>query len=181
MRLFVAIDMPLHIKDALSELETPQIPGAKWVNRDHMHLTLRFIGETDPDMCQIYQTSLESIKHPVFTLELSSVGRFPPSPQKAPRVLWAGVAKNPALEHLAGAISSTLERAGLGPPAHPFNPHITLARLRTHLPAAEAKSFLKAHAHFALEPFPVTYFALYESQLTPQGPHYTRLARYPLG
>lgn len=181
MRLFVAIDTPPHVKEALNALKDPAMNGARWVQPQTMHLTLRFIGETDADGLARYQKALEGVRGAPFEMGVQGVGRFPPSAKKAPRVLWTGVDAPDALYTLQAAVSAVLEGAGLGKDAHDgYHPHLTLARLKVRRPAREIDAFLKRHADFALEPFPVREFTLYESELTPGGAKYTHRAHYPL-
>jgi 2'-5' RNA ligase len=76
-RLFIAIDLPPTVKDALAALETP-IPTARWVKPEAMHLTLRFIGADVPDeQVQPIQSALAEIDSAPFKLVLRGVGRFP--------------------------------------------------------------------------------------------------------
>jgi 2'-5' RNA ligase len=178
-RLFVAIDIPEEIKAQLGGLKTA-VPTARWVNPANFHLTLRFIGEIDAERVEPVQTALASVQGQPFDLRFVGVGRFPPSAKKAPRVLWAGLAPQPHLMTLQQRVETALEPVGFKPEARGFNPHITLARLRTHKPAPEAVAFLEANANFSAGPFHVPAFYLIESELRPEGAHYTRLATYTL-
>lgn len=181
MRLFVAIDTPQHVKDSLTALHDPEIHGARWVKPHTMHLTLRFIGEVDADGLARYRQALARVQGTPFEMGVRGVGRFPPSAEKAPRVLWAGIDAPDALYTLQAAVSAALEGAGLGKEAHrDYHPHLTLARLKVRRPADKVEAFLQHHADFEIDPFPVTEFVLYESELTPQGAVYTHRARYPL-
>ncbi len=177
MRLFTAVEIPQKIRAGLAALRDDTIPGARWVRTETFHLTLRFIGEsTDADLAR-YKAGLVAVAVEPFDLMLAGVGKFPPSDKKAPRVLWVGVEANPALIDLQARVEGVLQSAGLPPDSHAaYNPHITLARLKTHLPATEAHSFLARQAEFRTEPFRVTQFTLMQSKLTPHGAIYTRLS-----
>lgn len=178
-RLFVAIDIPDALKDKLATLKT-DIPSAKWVKPMHMHLTIRFIGPDVPeDQLEPIKSALATIQASAFDLTLSTVGRFPPSEKKAPRVLWVGTVEQPALLTLKKQVDATLESIGYTPEDR-FNAHITLARLRAHKPTPEANAFLQDQATFQAGTFTVRRFILYNSTLTPQGPRYTHEAVYPL-
>lgn len=183
-RLFVAIDLPAEVKSALSELRGAwqgKIPTARWSNPDNMHLTLRFIDADVPaEKVEPIKSALAGIRANHFTLALSGMGRFPPSEKKAPRVLWAGITPDNGLNALHNAVETALETVGFPAEGRPFNPHITLARLKTHKPAPEADAFLRAGSGFRTSAFRVDEFLLYESQLTPQGARYTHLGCYPL-
>lgn len=177
MRLFAAVDLPDSLKDRLDALRAP-VPGARWVNRHQMHLTLFFIGETD----RVYEieTALELVRAAPFDLLLSGVGRFPPGDRRPPRVLWAGIAPQPALLALQAQVASALTALGFPAEDRPYSPHLTLARVRAERPLPEAERFLQAHAGFRGGPVRVEAFTLYASDLTPQGARYTPQAVYPL-
>ena len=48
-RLFVAIWPPDDVLDALADIERPKDQGVKWVPRENLHITLRFLGDADVD------------------------------------------------------------------------------------------------------------------------------------
>lgn len=177
MRLFVAVDFPDSVKTQLVALKT-NIPTARWVGRDQMHLTLFFIGETD--RVQAVQDALAGVKSPPFTLTMQGVGRFPLGEKKPPRVLWGGLAEQPALIDLHRQVTAALAGLGFEPEDRAFSPHITLARLKTERPSTETSRFIETHKNFHIDAIPVTAFALYSSTLTPQGAQYRHVAVYPL-
>jgi 2'-5' RNA ligase len=177
MRLFVALDFPDAVKEALLNLRA-EIPTARWSNRAQLHLTLFFIGETE--RVQDVKTALETVKAPPFTLTLAGVGRFPKGDHQPPAVLWAGVENPPALRVLHEQVSGVLTDLGYEADRRPFNPHITLARLKASRPLSEADAFLKMHHDFRAGPVELVEFVLFSSELSPQGARYRREAVYPL-
>lgn len=178
-RLFVAIDLPPQVKDALAALET-HIPTARWVKPEAMHLTLRFIGGDVPDaQVEPIQSALAQVEADAFTLALHGVGRFPPG-KKPPSVLWVGLVDQPALLTLHGEIERALAAVGFPPESRPFSPHLTLARLKATRPVREADAFLADNREFTAGPITVDAFHLYASLLAPQGPRYTREGSYRL-
>jgi hypothetical protein len=108
MRLFVALDLPWPLRDRLGGLATG-IFGARWVPRENLHLTLRFIGEVPNWRAEEVDLALHAIRGRSFPLVLAGVGLF----EKAGRVtaLWAGVDRCPALDHLQAKIETALQRA----------------------------------------------------------------------
>ena len=178
-RLFIALDFPDFVKDAIARLKT-LIPSARWVNPAGMHLTLRFLGDVDEGQFVALKSALGTLDSPPFALTVQGVGRFPPSPKKAPRVLWVGIQPEPLLDALQAQVASVVRELGFPPDDKPFKPHITLARLKTHKPTPEADMFLDAHSDFALPSFEVQAFYLVSSVLSPQGAQYTHEAAYPL-
>ena len=177
MRLFVGLEFPDSVKDALLHLKT-SLPTAHWVGRSQLHLTLFFIGETEKNLD--VQQALTEIQAAPFDLRLAQVGRFPPPAHAAPRVLWVGVQPHPALLTLQQRVTAALTALGFEAEDRPYSPHITLARFKTRQPLPALDRFLSQHASFQLDPIPVKEFVLFSSQLTPQGAHYHHEAVYPL-
>ena len=179
-RLFVAIDLPATVRQQLADLKL-DLPGARWVRAEQMHLTLRFIGEVADDFAQEVKASLQAIKSASFNVRLQGVGYFPP--RRAPRVLWVGLAEDQAeiqrLKQLYERVEQQLVSIGVEPEKRAFSPHITLARLNNS-PAAQTGEFVRQNSGFATESLHVTHFHLYASTLHPQGARYERLASYAL-
>ncbi|ACH37138.1 2',5' RNA ligase [Citrifermentans bemidjiense Bem] len=164
-RLFVAIDLPEEIKASLSQLSCA-VTGARWVAPSEIHLTLRFIGDVDPQTVSKIEKALSAVQFPSFPLRVAGVGHFPA--RGYPRVLWVGLEPHPELIALQQRIESALQPAGVSPEDRPFSPHITLARLKETPPAAVA-AFESLHRGLAYPPFPATEYVLYSSVLTPKG------------
>ena len=179
MRLFVAIELPGDVKIALATLPTP-IPTARWVKPEHMHLTLRFIGDVAENQTEEIKTALEGVDSIRFDLAVQGIGRFPPPKKKAPRVLWVGVVAQPILMALQARIEDALRSAGLVPEKKAFHPHITLARLKAQKPTQPVNNFLQQQAAFSTPPFLVTRFVLIESRLSSHGPTYTHVSEHAL-
>lgn len=176
IRLFVAIDLPEEVIERLGWLEGG-LPGARWVEPDNLHLTLRFIGPVDGGAYRDIAAALSEVRGEPFELTLRGLGHFPPRGQ--PKVLWVGVAEEPALVALQRAVETRLQRLGLEPEHRKFKPHVTLARLNGTPPARLAR-LLAAHSLFACEPFEVTELQLYSSLLHQDGAQHTVEATYPL-
>ena len=177
MRLFVAIDLPDRIKQAVAGI-CRGVPGVRWLPPDQLHLTLRFIGETEDAAIATIRSGLAAITSPAFPLSLREMGCFP-SPRR-PRVLWVGLSGGAPLMQLQHDVETALVAAGLPPEERPFSPHITLARLRDHR-EGDVAPFLARNAFFASGPFTVDAFHLYSSALTAKGAIHRREASYPLG
>jgi 2'-5' RNA ligase len=176
MRLFVAVPLPEAVRDRLAGLGAG-LPGARWVEADNMHVSLRFIGEVDEGAAEDLDAALSAIHGAAFDLSLAGVGCFESG--RRVRVVWAGVNPSPALTHLHGKVESAVVRSGFGPERRKFKPHVTLARLK-NTPVGKVGGFLEAGHGFAAGPVPVTRFTLYRSHLTRDGAHYEALAEYPL-
>lgn len=176
-RLFVAVDFPEDIIQQLTRL-CYGLPGARWVNEDQLHLTLRFIGDVDGARFREIKDELAAIKLASFRLTLKGIGHFPP--RKNPRVLWAGVEKNDSLLRLKGKVDSAITRVGLPGDDRKFAPHVTLARFREAPQLSRLTNYISGNNLFSTMPFGVTAFHLYSSQLTPKGAIHTIERSYPL-
>jgi RNA 2',3'-cyclic 3'-phosphodiesterase len=175
LRLFIGIDFPPELKLRLSLLSSG-IPGARWVNADNLHLTLRFIGETSEDMAADIDAALSRLKGRSFSLKLSGIGVFT---VEKPRVLWVGIEREPLLLALRDKVEQALIRAGLPPEPRKFSPHATLARLK--YPALDRlRDYLERNAAFRADPFAVSQFSLVASFPTKAGSVYEDQADYPL-
>jgi RNA 2',3'-cyclic 3'-phosphodiesterase len=174
-RLFVAIDLPEELKSAVAAF-AHELPSAKWVSPEQLHLTLRFIGETDQLTFSAIKENLSRISFPCFTLSVCGVGHFPPG--RRPRVIWLGLDPCTALSDLARQVETAVVEATLPPEDRPFSPHITLARMKECVPTA-VERFEKANAGFTFPPFQVKEFILYSSLLTRSGAIHTKEAIFP--
>jgi 2'-5' RNA ligase len=176
LRLFVAFPLPDGVIARLRIL-CAGIPGARWVEPENMHVTLRFIGEVDETTAADIDHALNAIEAPAFSTTLAGIETFGKG-HKA-HTLWVGVAPNPALAHLQAKVESAVVRAGQPPEQRKFTPHVTLARM-TKPEMGRLQHFIEGNALFSAGPFAVDAFTLYESRPGKGGPVYTPLADYPL-
>ena len=176
-RLFVAIPLPQEIRTQLSLLGAG-LPGAKWVDADSLHLSLRFIGEVGGDLAEDIDAALQQVDAPAFDLSLSGIDCFESSGKV--HTLWAGINKQPLLAHLRDKVESALVRAGCEPERRKFKPHITLARLRGNTDGGRLGAFFQRYNHITFGPFPVESFTLFRSHLGGEKAHYEPLVDYPL-
>ncbi|MDX1412312.1 MAG: RNA 2',3'-cyclic phosphodiesterase [Nitrospirales bacterium] len=176
MRLFVALDPPEEIKQSLLPLlET--LPAGRPSNFSQLHLTLFFLGNVaDEDLNSIKET-LAEIKEKSFTLQLKGVGCFPNI--KRPRVLWVGIPLTEGLSQLKVKIDQALQTLGFQKEDRAFHPHLTLSRIKKPHPKG-VEEYLNKNFSFQSGEFPVKEFYLFQSQLTPKGSIYTKLAQFPL-
>jgi RNA 2',3'-cyclic 3'-phosphodiesterase len=175
-RLFVAIALPEDVRDRLGLL-AGGVPGARWVDPENLHLTLRFIGEVDGGWAEDITAALGGVVARPFELALAGVGHW--GTRERATAIWAGVEKNPGLSHLQSKVESALVRLGLEPEGRKFAPHVTLARL-SGSPCGRVAKFIADHNLFRLPPFPVTAFTLFSSFLSRGGAIYTPEVEYAL-
>ena len=175
-RLFVALDLPDPVKQALDAL-CQGVEGARWVRDGQFHLTLSFLGELNgPDVANLTQ-GLGGVRADPFELRLEGIGHFPP--RGRPRVLWAGVEKSAELEYLHRRLLSRMRRIGYEGEGRKFAPHVTLARLRD-TPLPSLIRYMEDHMDFVCPAFPVVDFQLFSSVLGRSGAVYRVEASYPL-
>ena len=177
IRLFVALALPEDVRFRLEMLQGG-IPGARWQSAAQMHLTLRFIGEVDGPAFREVMDALAGIEAEGFTLALEGVGHFPQRGRA--RILWAGVAPNPALMRLQARTEAVIAGLGHAPDGRNYAPHVTLARFASRVPRHRLQEFVSYHGPFSSGPFPVRSFELFSSHLGAGGAHYEVEARYPL-
>jgi 2'-5' RNA ligase len=181
MRLFVAFDLPSAVRNALSTLIQrlkPECRAARWVRAESMHVTLKFLGETDPQKVPAIRAALAPIRsaQPV-AMDFRVLGFFPN--EFKPRVLWCGVQASPNLAELAAAVEQALEPLGFAREARTYSPHLTLARLQPGDALenlARAADALKSYDFGAARE---SEFHLFESVLKPSGAQYSKLAAFP--
>ncbi len=174
-RLFVALEIPEIVADALSTLQYG-VEGARWRPVDNFHLTLAFIGETDRHGFTTAVDALSAIHAPAFEMRLTGIGSFG---DKKPNALWAGVEASPGLMHLQAKVETALRRSGFALEKRKFVPHVTLAYLRG-ASQESVMSFCAMHGLFSCGPFPVTEFHLYSSRLGNEASAYEIEASYAL-
>ena len=179
-RLFIAIELPDSVKDQLLRLRA-DIPGATWVKRHGYHLTLRFLGDgIEAAKLEAIKEALAAVTSNSFAMQIQGVGRFPPNPKQGARVLWVGVTAPPVLSQLYQQIEKTVTKLGFPVEGRVFNPHITLARLKSFKPDPKVDQFFQSHRNFRTEPISVSEFHLFSSVLSAQGATYYSEATFHL-
>ena len=180
MRLFVAVDVPQDVKDAIERdvvgALRDALPGARWTRPEGRHLTLTFLGEVaDERATGVGQALAEAAsRHVGFDAAFAELGGFPNV--RRPRVLWLGVDMGAEeLSALAADVEDVLRPLGFPGEDRPFRAHVTLARfpkprLVGSMPAVAVPSTT----------FRVDEVVLFRSQLHPKGARYAVLERIPL-
>lgn len=158
-RLFSALEIPGDTKAELYRLHQP-LPGARWVKQADYHITLRFFGDIDHGTARELIANLAEVELDAFELRITGLGAFGGND---PRIVWAGVEPNPALDALVRAHEKAARHAGLPPEKRAFHPHVTLARLRGSNPEPVAK-FLTRFSGYRSEPFFVPRVVLMSSK-----------------
>ena len=188
LRVFVAIELPSQVEDALSgvvqHLERARINGLRTVRADRVHLTLKFLGEVPEVLVSeiIDEMAQAVVKQDPFTLVFGGFGAFPS--EAKPRVLWVAVQGDlSALLELQDAVEGALERMGIKRERRRFDPHLTVARIREGATGADRQRAVDTllSTRLVTEPrFTVDSVSLIRSILQAGGASYRCLARMPL-
>jgi 2'-5' RNA ligase len=176
IRLFAAIPIPEDIGDELLARQD-RLPGARWRPKEAFHITLRFMGDVPESLARDLDAELTTLGGGPLELALEGVGSF--GEGRDIHAVWAGVAENEALRHLARSCEIAARRAGLKPDTRSYRPHVTLAYLR-HPNPADVAAWIQENNLLHSEPFRATSFGLYSSWLTDEGSRYRLERSYPL-
>ena len=175
-RLFTGLEVPYDVQLALS-LKRGGLYGARWIDPENYHITLRFIGDVDSRTANEVSYELDRLSFSdSFRVRLSHLGIFGGD---KPRALYAGVENNEALQRLQAAHERVLRRAGLAPDGRRFVPHVSLARLRGGS-AMELADFIHSMGRFTPLEFTVRRFVLFSSKDSVGGGPYLVEQSYPL-
>ena len=179
MRLFLAIELPDAVLDALETAIAPlreAAPHIAWVPREKRHLTLKFLGDVPEERVPAVTSFADRVarQHRAFSMQLQGIGAFPNF--RRARVVWIGVEQEARLELLHHDLEVAGEREGFEVEGRAFRPHITLARVREPLPLEAARLLARAARRIDFSATTaVSELVLFESSLAPAGAHYRRL------
>ena len=174
-RLFTGIEIPAGIAQALSMLRGG-LHGARWIDAENYHVTLRFLGDIDDRTASDAASILAEVRKPAFDLHFEGLDAFG---GRRPRAVFAAVAAEPALAELQLEHERLMRRIGLAPETRKFTPHVTLARLRA-TSSLDVADYFAARGFFRTAPFPVTRFVLFSSRASTGGGPYVVEEEYPL-
>ncbi len=173
-RLFTGLEIPSELALELSMLRGG-LHGARWIDSENYHITLRFIGDIDRATAFDIANMLDEIKRPPFTVTLEGLSFFGGD---KPRAIVAKAQPAPALVQLQAEQERLMRRIGMAPEPRKFTPHVTLARLRDASVHAVA-DYLGARGILSRS-FEATRFVLYSSRDSIGGGPYVIEAAYPL-
>jgi RNA 2',3'-cyclic 3'-phosphodiesterase len=180
MRLFIAIGISEEIRRKLDVLLTELrgiAPQVKWVRAANLHVTLKFLGNTDPEKITQIADALRSVCSPqAVTLEFRGLGFLPN--EKRPRVFWAGMTSSPNLPGLAADIDRVIHQFGFPMEDRPFTPHLTLARFDPLGLPSKLSAILHQHSSDNFGSLTTREFHLIESKLKSTGAEYTTVQSF---
>ena len=174
-RLFTGLEIPRHIGDSLAMMRGG-LPGARWIDPENYHLTLRFIGDIDDALAREIAGLLGRAQRRPFEMRLDGLTSFG---GRKPRAVVAPATPIAPLLELQAEHERLLQRLGLEPEGRKYIPHVTLARLR-ETSSHQVADYLSARAHYRSAAFEVSRFVLFSSRASVGGGPYVVEAAYPL-
>jgi RNA 2',3'-cyclic 3'-phosphodiesterase len=185
MRLFLAIELPAPLLDALESAIAPlraEAPEIAWVPVAKRHLTLKFLGDVGEERLDSLVVLADRVarEHRAFSMQLAGLGAFPNF--RRARVVWIGVESGPRLELLHHDLELALERVGFEVEGRPFRPHVTVSRVRAPLAVERVRALARAARGVDFSATqPVAELVLFESTLASSGVRYRREHAATLG
>ena len=174
-RLFTSVPLPEDVINDLMDLERP-LRGARWIEADNFHLTLRFFGDVDNRTADEIANRLSTVTSDPIRLSLSGLAAFGGD---KPHALYAAVKAPDELFRLQRAHEAAAQAAGLPAATRKFTPHVTVARLRGTR-ASEVAAICEETAGFASGPFAVDHVQLMSAKPFTGGGPYVAEAAMPL-
>ncbi|MEW6109799.1 MAG: RNA 2',3'-cyclic phosphodiesterase [Nitrospirota bacterium] len=184
IRCFICIEFPESVKQSIGDvIDILRKSGAdiRWVSPENIHLTLKFLGQTDESLITPIKDSLHKkvLPYGSFYIKISGVGYFPDS--KRPRVIWAGVEESELLKKLSRDIEEEMLKFGYENEKKAFSPHLTIGRVRSQKRIAEVLKRLDEFSKSDFGNIEINNIILMKSELKPAGAQYYRLAEIPFG
>jgi 2'-5' RNA ligase len=174
-RLFTGLEIPKNVQQSLALLRGG-LPGARWIDPENYHITLRFIGDIDDRLAHEITMLLDGVKRRSFEVRFSSVSSFGGN---KPRAIVLSVEPIQPLIELQAELERLMQRLGLDPEGRKFTPHVTLARLR-NTSSREVADYLSTRGPLFGAAFRVSRFVLFSSRASVGGGPYVVEADYPL-
>ncbi len=179
IRAFIAVEINekniLQLSELISNLKSSGA-DVKWVGPNAMHFTLKFLGNIDTALVKKIGSALNNISKriPAFSIHLSGISAFPNL--NRPRVIWVGVDRgSDLLCYIQKELEESLEGLGFKKEERSFKSHLTLGRMRSFKNFENLKPLLKEIEFQGEVDSEINEIILFQSQLTPQGPIYTKL------
>lgn len=174
-RLFTGLELPADVAFDL-DLMKGGIWGARWIDRESHHITLRFIGDIDDRLANEIAHELDHVAAKPFPVRLKGIGLFGGN---KPHSIYVGVEASAELKRLQATHERICQMLGLGPETRKFIPHVTLARLRDP-DIASVHRFVASHNLYQSRLFNVGHFVLFSSRPSRGGGPYAVEEAYQL-
>jgi len=184
MRLFVSVDLPDDLAPAVESVQEDlrEASGLDFTDPEQAHLTLTFLGEVDTGRLDAIEDALhgavEDAAAAPFEATVEGIGAFPSA--EYIQVVWLGIGRGSGeMTRLHEAVEARTTALGFEPEDHDFTPHVTLARMN-HAGGKGLVQRVLRERHPEVGSMRVEEVRLKESDLGPDGPTYSTVARFPL-
>jgi len=188
IRTFIAVEIAPSVAGRAGELiDRLRVAAAEvnWVHTQHMHLTLKFLGEVPdtetPDICRVVERVAAGFEP--FEVTFRGVGAFPDA--RRPRTLWIGIEDGAdELKALQASLDEALKKElGYSKEPRAFQPHLTIGRVKRELPGGtgDLAQLLEKHALFDSDLSVVDELVTFASFLSHKGPTHNAMSRAELG
>jgi 2'-5' RNA ligase len=174
-RIFTGLEIPPAIGRDLAMMRGG-LPGARWIDPENYHVTLRFIGDVDDMLAHEVASMLGRVRRTEFELRFDGLSSFG---GRRPRALVATLAQTQALMDLRAEHERLMQRVGLDAEGRKYTPHVTLARLRASS-SRQVADYLSSRILPGLLSFKISRFVLFSSRASIGGGPYIVEAAYPL-
>ena len=179
-RLFITLDIPdetireiVRLRDELYSDKSP-----RWEGKDKLHITLKFLGDTDVDVIPQLELMLTKLSDDFEQMKLSfnQFGIF--YRNKLPSIFWLGISNNSYLVDIQDAVDEYCELFGFEREKRKFHPHLTLLRIKGN----ENFVLLENIAQTKITPliFTAKTISLMKSELRRTGSAYTIIKSFEL-
>lgn len=177
----MAVPIPETIQKSVEGIlgKFSQYREVRWVSQNQLHVTLRFLGDTEESLVPKLEELLEEVKAAVepFEAELGGIGAFPNL--NHPRTLFAPFIQGEGgFKRWQEITSGCLEKIGIKPEPREYHPHLTLGRVREGKDGRQALQALRKSGSSQWGPWKADRFILFKSQLHSDGPVYTKLKEF---
>ena len=174
-RLFTGLELPDAVVGQLA-LMRGGVVGARWLEPEDYHVTLRFIGDIDAGAARDIDETLSDIRRPKALVRFEGLSWFGGD---KPRAIVAKVKADPALMDLQAEQERRLRRIGIEPETRKYTPHVTLARLRD-ASNQDVADYLSVRGYFPTRVFTASRFVLFSSRASTGGGPYVVEDSYAL-
>lgn len=174
-RLFTGLEIPSETALMLSMLKGG-LRGARWIDPENYHITLRFIGDIDDRTADEVVAALDRVHREPLEISLNGLGSFG---NGKPHAVWARVELTDALSELQAEQERILQRLLLPPERRKYTPHVTVARCKTSTNEDVAK-WLSERGNFRAPSFVAGRFVLFSAKASVGGGPYLVEEAYPL-
>ena len=182
-RTFIAIELGHEVRTLLEgyirQLQKKYSAGIRWVQADHIHLTLKFLGDTSVEQMQRVSQTLDHLSVTIepIPLQMEKTGAFPS--WQHPRSIWIGLKPSTALQSLYQQLETGLAKLGIPPEGKFFTPHLTLCRVSDHADLQLLRRLSNEIQTAQLPDFPIweaNRVVYFKSRLQPGGPIYSSIS-----